>query len=175
MRRALTLALSLTGALLLIAISLRSYWVTDTFYWCTTKSDRLVTSTGGGLIYADAQWPNGRVPVPLTHTRTRRPSPTWLESPRHSDGFCVLGFEYSKEVFPQIDPSLSFFIPSYRIVAIPYWAPIALVMLHPLSRLIRRARRLRRTRRGLCAACGYDLRASPSTCPECGATGAARA
>jgi hypothetical protein len=51
---------------------------------------------------------------------------------------------------------------------IPYWmlaAPLAAVAvvtgLH--------AARLRRRRRpGLCCRCGYDLRASPERCPECG-------
>lgn len=48
------------------------------------------------------------------------------------------------------------------------WLPIALLMPMPIPWLRRRAKRKRRARLGLCAHCGYDLRASIDRCPECG-------
>ena len=38
------------------------------------------------------------------------------------------------------------------------------------AQLFRRFRREQRRRCGFCVACGYDVRASPSRCPECGTT-----
>jgi hypothetical protein len=59
----------------------------------------------------------------------------------------------------------------FRRLTIPYW-PFILICLIPPSVLLMRAlvqrRRLRRSQDGLCIKCGYDLRASPGRCPECG-------
>jgi hypothetical protein len=57
---------------------------------------------------------------------------------------------------------------AYRAVAFPLWLPTLLAAIAPAVSFYRRWRRARRAARGCCTACGYDLRASPGVCPECG-------
>ena len=59
-------------------------------------------------------------------------------------------------------------------VVMPYWflalapAAVTFVGLIRVIRATQRRRALARAGRGHCARCGYDLRATPGRCPECG-------
>lgn len=58
---------------------------------------------------------------------------------------------------------------NYWEVVFPLWLPPSIFLAPALMIWIAtRLRSRHRKRHGLCPICGYDLRASPATCPECG-------
>jgi hypothetical protein len=74
-----------------------------------------------------------------------------------------LGFKFDR-VVDQVD-----FGPGETVVvAIPYWFIIFALLVVPAIDLRGFLHFRHRRKRGLCPTCGYDLRASPDRCPECG-------
>lgn len=64
--------------------------------------------------------------------------------------------------------------PRYGVI-FPHWAALLPATVVPAGWLVRHRNRQRRRGRGLCPGCGYDLRATPERCPECGAPATAGA
>ena len=56
-----------------------------------------------------------------------------------------------------------------RVISIPYWFCFCLSLL-PIAILCKRRLWRQAAWRGVCKVCGYDLRATPERCPECGTT-----
>lgn len=57
-----------------------------------------------------------------------------------------------------------------RQLLLPTWAIALTALLVPLWPITAWRRRVKRLQSNQCLVCGYDLRASPTRCPECGTT-----
>jgi hypothetical protein len=55
-----------------------------------------------------------------------------------------------------------------QVLVVPYWSLALATALMPVGRLYARFRSRRGLGPGHCRNCGYDLRATPDRCPECG-------
>jgi len=78
-------------------------------------------------------------------------------------GFHVAHCSYGDRSVPELKQYRS------TVLHAPLWFPAAAFAIAPLSALFRRLRKRNFARANLCLTCGYDLRATPGRCPECGA------
>jgi hypothetical protein len=94
----------------------------------------------------------------------------WSRATRRSEHYLAeerrLRFSYDHATPEQLAANMPY---EYRLViTLPYWMPAAALIILPAVKLARIARHRRRLARGACLICGYDLRATPDRCPECG-------
>jgi hypothetical protein len=156
----------------------RSYWRCDSIAW--TDSSRFINfvSSGGRLNVTETMWDHGTASPAgwstLSWSRSDRP-PHWerVDEPYNRRRFA--GFEWSDSMWPMSDGELTVFfrVPTYRLIAVPYWFIAALLSLPLVRAVLVWRRRRRRVARQLCPDCGDDLRATPGRCPECGTSGSA--
>lgn len=112
----------------------------------------------------------------LSFDRSRELIPSMAASPSRLVGFDGYGFR----MYSGSGMTAGLSVVSGRTIAIhqqfeyftllvPYWLVALLAMMLPLAYVPKLLPRLtQRHRDNLCRACGYDLRATPDRCPECG-------
>jgi hypothetical protein len=174
------LAVSLLLFVVLVALWVRSHFVEDVLNLRTDARMYGVSAEAGTLLFftwtdpdpkEDVWWHNA---WPTSGDKMRplvgdRGAQSWsapvavvtrmrMRTSRHVD---ALGFGYfAGHISAQ----------SYRAVAVPIW--FAVVLPTGLVACSELRRRRMGKRPGLCLRCGYDLRATPERCPECGAAAA---
>lgn len=163
LRRVVT-GLSLLLFLAVCVLWVRSYWVGDGFVWKPSDAPdyyRLYVGQGGVRV-GSGQYSFDRAPY-LSYYPDRAPT---RQRGYHPGTLADrLGFDYHTGTDSKGMPA--------RDANFPLWAvalPAALASALGIQAVRRDHRRRRRMTAGQCLACGYDLRASPGRCPECGAT-----
>jgi len=153
--------LSLLVGLALLGLGIRSFWRNDSLFIERGPRGYFVSSARGrvGVIRVSGSW----------HPRRLH----WATYDLATDGAVLTTIATSPDTRDLIimlsgDGKLPGAFGQSRWFAIPYATPIVPFAALPAILLMRAWRQRRRGRRGLCRQCGYDLRASPQRCPECG-------
>jgi hypothetical protein len=138
-----------------VALWVRSYLVADTWAWQSTRTAVGAATCRGKLdLFRDRRSSADRFPPPRWHITG---SPLGRHAPSLLPGFAHFRHVSDWQIL--------------NGVQVPLWALTIVVGLLPAGTLRatwRRRREARRSQAGLCPACGYDLRATPERCPECG-------
>ena len=174
-RRLFTLcsAFALLSFVAVCVLWVRSHGRIDWVQWTDHRHFPGFVSSDGRIIYSYQFWPDGVGGNTPGLTAGSRPgdTPYWdVDDDTLAPRYRFAGFEWSpaaSRVPPRGNFGLWIPTPPTFVVAVPHGF-LCLLTAVPVFLWVRAARRRRRGVAGFCPACGYDLRASPDRCPECG-------
>jgi len=168
--------LTLLSLLLCIAATVlwvRSAWVEDRIVWGDGYDRSSLMSKYGQILWADYEvlrygsmsrsrdWKREFMSIRAEGDRYDEPLPAMRDV-----GYTVYQIPPGIGVARYNPPKDS----RYFAIIVPTWLIAAAAALLPTVRGVGYLRRRRRQKEaGMCVACGYDLRATPERCPECGA------
>jgi hypothetical protein len=167
----LAAAVSLVLCIIVVALWLGGSLRTDWWRWSTDSHTYQIATHGGQLSFmkigvalpvAGIEWQSADRPDSAgyrVHVGRGDSRKLWIGTLLYGVG------RFSSE--PRETPDRRFWWLSIQSWFVLLVAGLPL-LLCGLNALMRRRLWLARTRQGLCPTCGYDLRASPSRCPECG-------
>jgi hypothetical protein len=179
MKRRLLNVLTALSLLLCAAVTtlwVRSYFVQDRFQYQHTDGPRRrwtshTFASNRGSLYVS--WPfivfaadgaaevySRRHPDPEGYSYKRLAPDRDGDAPWNGLGFAAWPSDRNTTPESQMDFPRVFF---------PHWSVVLLTAILPATRTASAIRRRSRTKGNLCPSCGYDLRATPDRCPECGA------
>ena len=174
---------SLLTCLAAAALWVRSYRVGDVFHtarfdergpWTFRVRNEVVVSNGViGFTRSMASGARAtfRAFVEKSLTRDSDPpfhravKPNKAKPPFSNKDFRCCGFAWGQTSYVRPDGSTC---AATRRLSVPVWSIFALASAPLVLRGAAASRRRLRAGSGLCSACGYDLRATPGRCPECG-------
>ena len=169
----------LTAASVLLAIWFYLAWALDLTYHAHTRfligqqRIELMWHEDGLLFELTGPWPKDRLDDPALLTR-RLPWLEYLQPPRQWKHAGILYMhgpaEFASEAYHITASSKPRHLRSL-VVLVSTRTLVSLLCILPLAWLIGGLRKRRRNRQGFCADCGYDMRATPTRCPECGRPG----
>jgi hypothetical protein len=130
-----------------------------------TASGRFVISSGGVLLLGveSATWT--AAPPAFNNTCTASPGVSFAS---HGHPWSVISYGFWGDRYRDVQPGYTNY---ENLVRIPWWAIFigTIFIASPtMIPVVRRRRTLARRRNLLCEKCGYDIRATPGRCPECG-------
>jgi len=162
-------ALSLVLLVATAVMWVRSYWISDSWEWVSHYRTRFIAISGGRvLLQVNHGASAAQEFMAVDHySYVKQANETaGVGRPWRYGGFWIENLSFAPSA------ARSAWLP-YTDYVVPLYAVVLVSLILPGMAVRRVLRERKRKRVGLCPTCGYDLRASPQRCPECGAIASA--